>query len=96
MLQDLPLIVGRPFLGGGFGAFFGELEIDPDEVSKEQSEEDRPDYGPEKIIMAWRIPVDNLVLHVPSFNSLDAGLIEIACDQPSIRRLQSNSYANVL
>jgi hypothetical protein len=66
MLQDLPLIVGRPFLGGRFGAFFDELEIDPDEVSKEQSEEDRPDYDPEKIIMAWRIPVDNLVLHVPS------------------------------
>ena len=67
MLQDLPLIVGRPFLGGGFGALFDELEIDPDEVSKEQSKENRPDYDPEKIIMAWRIPVDSLVVHVPSF-----------------------------
>jgi hypothetical protein len=87
MLQDLPVAVSRPFLGGGFGALFAELEIDPDKVSKQQSEEDRPDYDPEKVVIAWRIPVDDTVLHVPSLHSLDAALSEVVCDQPSIRRL---------
>lgn len=66
MFQDLSLVVSRPFLGGGFGALFAELVIDPDEVSKQQSEEDRPDYDPEKVVITWRIPVDDPVLHVPS------------------------------
>jgi hypothetical protein len=65
MLQDLPLVVRRAFLGGGFGVFFAELVIDPDKVSKKQSKEDRPDYDPEKVVIAWRIPVDDTVLHVP-------------------------------
>ena len=87
MLQDLAVAVSRPFLGSGFGAFFAELVIDPDEVSKQQSEEDRPDYDPEKVVIPWRIPVDDTVLHVPSLHSLDAALNEVVCDQPSIRRL---------
>ena len=67
MLQDFLLVVRRPFLrSGGFGAFFAELVIDPDKVSKKQSKEDRPDYDPEKVVIAWRIPVDDTVLHVPS------------------------------
>jgi hypothetical protein len=66
MLQDFLLVVSRPFLGSGFGASFAELVINPDEVSKQQAEENRPDYDPEKVIIAWRIPVDDTVLHIPS------------------------------
>jgi len=66
MLQDFLQVVCWPFLGSGFGAFFAELVIDPDEFSKQQPEENRPDYDPEKVVIAWRIPVDDTVLHVPS------------------------------
>ena len=79
MLQDLSLVVSRPFLGGGLGALFAELVVDPDEFSKQQSEKDGPDYDPEKVVIAWRIPVDDPVLHVPSLPSLDAALSEVVC-----------------
>jgi len=38
VLQDLPLVVIRFFLGSRFGFFLDEFVINPDEISKQQSE----------------------------------------------------------
>lgn len=94
MLQDFLLVVNRPFPGSrSFGASFAELVINPDEVSKEQTEKNRPDYDPEKIIITRRIPVDDTVLHFPSV-FFDAALSEVVCGQPSIRRFSAQHPPN--
>jgi hypothetical protein len=64
MLQEIPLVVSRPFLVGLFRVFLAELVINPNKVGKKQSEEYDPDDDPEKVVVAWRIPIDDLVLHL--------------------------------
>ena len=51
VLQDLPVVVSRFFLGSRFGIFPAEFVINPDVISKQKSEEDSPYDDPERIII---------------------------------------------
>lgn len=66
VLRDLPLAVSRSFLGSRFGIFLAEFVINPDEISKQKSEQDGPYNDPEKIVIPCRIPIDDTVLHFRS------------------------------
>ena len=65
MLQEIPPVVSRLFLGGLFRVFLAELVINPNKLGKKQSEEYDPDDDPEKVVIAGRIPIDYSVLHFP-------------------------------
>jgi hypothetical protein len=65
VLQDLPGVVRRFFLGSRFGIFLSEFVINPDVISKQKSEEDGPYDDPERIIIIRQNPIAGSVLHFP-------------------------------